>query len=618
MELQRALPANPASAATARRLTEDALRAWRQGDLVEVVTLLVSELVTNAVLHAGSAIDLRVRSNGGRVRVEVGDGSAVLPARRRYGEEATTGRGLGLVAMLASSWGAEPRPQGKVVWFQVGGSEPEPGSREQALAAFPDIAEPPVVDARPGPGSRPAPGADALVEVALLGLPVALYRVTQQHNDALLRELLLRSALGDDRSGTAPSRSPLATSAFAAGLPLNGPAAAAALQAADDAGEANLDLTLTVTPAAREACAELLVALDEADALARQGGLLLPAALPEVRACRQWSLGEVIAQIDGSEPTVWTPPAMVAGSAAPPLAEFEPRAVLEHLDHAVVVGDDENRVVYVNPAAERLLGWPKDELEGQRLTVIVPEYLREAHVIGYSRYLVTGEPRLIGRPVRVPARHRDGEEIQVELMLSTYRTTAGRRGFVASLRDLTGRAQRQRTVTTTSALAATSDVVALLGPAGDLGDLRAAAPLVLSTMGRHLGCQVGLLWTAEPSADELTCAAAWDDGSAAGAGFRAATLRRRFRPGVGIPGRVWASGEPVWIADVVADSNFPRASLALEHGLRSALAFPVVAGTQVRGVLELFSSELIDGNPDVLAVVAALGRYLGPYAREAE
>lgn len=605
MELQTELPAEPASAGMARRLIEDALREWHHEDLVAIATLLVSEVVTNAILHAGSDIHLRLTARGATLRVEVGDLSDVLPAPRMYGDEATTGRGLGLVEMLASAWGVEPRPPGKVVWFQVGDAEPDVPPRDGPLAALPDVEE---------PASPAHPEVEATIDIRLANLPIGLYQAMEQHNDALLREFALLGLTGGDGLQEGTAHSALETTALAARLPLRTAAVEADLQAALDGDQMSVDLRLVVPPEARDVCAALLVALDEADQLARLGGLLIPAALPEIRACRQWCLGEVIAQIDGERPTAWSPPAAGSAPETTLVAQIDPARVLEKLGDAVIVGDDQNRVLYLNPAAERLLGWRSGELHGQRITAIVPPHLNEAHIVGYSRYLVTGEPRLIGRPVRVPARHREGQEIPVELMLSTFRAADGRPTFIASLRDLSDRQEREHTVTTASALSATSDVAALFGRSGAGRVLEEAAPLVLASVGGHLGCQAGLLWNIEVTAEELACAASWDDGSAAGAAFRKASLQRRFQSGVGIPGRVWASGQPLWVADLVGDANFQRASIAVECGLRSALAFPVMTGTEVAGVIEFFSHEVMDVNSDVLAVVAAMGRHLGAHA----
>jgi len=117
VELQ--LAAEPVAASRARRFVLDVLHQRGAESLSEVAELLVSELVTNALLHARSAMTVRVSEDPKRVRVEVTDASPVVPHRSGYGAEATTGRGLELVDALSSRWGAALRAPGKVVWFEL-------------------------------------------------------------------------------------------------------------------------------------------------------------------------------------------------------------------------------------------------------------------------------------------------------------------------------------------------------------------------------------------------------------------------------------------------------------------------------------------------------------------
>src|SRR5687768_16987549 len=121
MEVHDRLPPVPASASAARRFVADAI-GWSPlacTSVADTAMLLVSEVVTNAVLHAGTAIRVTVRVESASVRVEVRDGSVALPSRRHYDDGAATGRGLELVDLLATRWGTEQESNGKVVWFEV-------------------------------------------------------------------------------------------------------------------------------------------------------------------------------------------------------------------------------------------------------------------------------------------------------------------------------------------------------------------------------------------------------------------------------------------------------------------------------------------------------------------
>ncbi len=111
--------AEGSSAGAARRFVSTTLAAWGVEALEDAATLLASELVANVVLHAGTDLDVVVRRPKGRVRIEVHDRDHRLPIRKHYSVTATTGRGLGLLEDLARTWGAEPTPGGKVVWFEL-------------------------------------------------------------------------------------------------------------------------------------------------------------------------------------------------------------------------------------------------------------------------------------------------------------------------------------------------------------------------------------------------------------------------------------------------------------------------------------------------------------------
>jgi anti-sigma regulatory factor (Ser/Thr protein kinase) len=86
---------------------------------METVALLVTELVTNAILHARTPLLLTLESHPGYVRICVDDQSDDRPTRRDYDSDAVTGRGLALVEQLATSWGVDTTPSGKSVWCEV-------------------------------------------------------------------------------------------------------------------------------------------------------------------------------------------------------------------------------------------------------------------------------------------------------------------------------------------------------------------------------------------------------------------------------------------------------------------------------------------------------------------
>lgn len=133
-------PARAESAGDARRFAGDVLHSWDLPELVEPATLLVSELVTNALLHAHSEIDVVLVVEDDELRVEVHDTSPVLPKPRRYSPEAATGRGLHMLDWVATDWGVRATAGGKAMWFTI--STMHPTGLEQDMAFDLDAIEP--------------------------------------------------------------------------------------------------------------------------------------------------------------------------------------------------------------------------------------------------------------------------------------------------------------------------------------------------------------------------------------------------------------------------------------------------------------------------------------------
>lgn len=113
------LPPEPASATRARQLARERLSVACPPDVLETIALLVTELVTNAILHARTPLQLVIETHPHHVRLCVEDSSPEQPEIHRYEADAVTGRGLALVESLSSSWGVDATPAGKVVWCDI-------------------------------------------------------------------------------------------------------------------------------------------------------------------------------------------------------------------------------------------------------------------------------------------------------------------------------------------------------------------------------------------------------------------------------------------------------------------------------------------------------------------
>ena len=303
-ELRVRLAADPVCVSGARRFVTDGLRSWRRPELLDDAELCVSELAGNAVLHSGTTfmeIVLQTLHRGVRISVE-DDGptpAAAVQPRQAFAfdevgadldDEPTTGRGLAIVSVLASSWGVELTEGGKRIWAELLDGDAEYDVRP------PDETE--VTELAPPPGPLP----DDWGRVRLVGCPVLLSLRQDQHLDELVRELQLIS-IEDNPSSRA----------LAAQLQdvLRGPAAArhTGRRIAQDAAAAGLDSVDVEMAMPREFSREverLQDAVKRADRLCEEMQLLTLASTPDLRALRAWMTEQVAHQLrDHAEPEPW-------------------------------------------------------------------------------------------------------------------------------------------------------------------------------------------------------------------------------------------------------------------------------------------------------------------------
>lgn len=291
----------------ARRFVADGLSSWGRSDLQDDATLCVSELAGNAALHTMSTfMHIGVGLHCDVVRVSVEDDGGVPvqavtprpsfpdpddPAELLLEDEATTGRGLAIVSILASDWGVEKTRAGKRVWFEIDGAAGEHGVR--LPKGYRDEAVRPTEPILP-------PG---WAQVRLAGCPVRLSLRQDEHLDELIRELQL---VGADRAN--PTSKALA---FELQDLLSGPAHARHLgrriaQRGAAEGLEFIDVDMAMPREFGAEVEKLDLAVKAADVLCEEMRLLTLASSGDLRALRAWMTEEVVRQTQhGAAPEPW-------------------------------------------------------------------------------------------------------------------------------------------------------------------------------------------------------------------------------------------------------------------------------------------------------------------------
>ena len=417
------LPPQPSSVAEARHQIRDLLVRSGRNDLSETAVLLVSEVVTNALLHAGTDIDLAGSVGPDGLRVAVRDGSMHLPSRRRYATTAGTGRGLLMLEAMVDDWGITQHSDGKTVWFRLAHADGSDGSTS------------PRTRSRRGNGT-----ASDSVPVQLHNMPLLLHAAWQEHAEGLLREYLLANLDTDNGSGDPIQMHADATDAIAV-LEEHVPHTQVAMapdELMDDATEPGVSAARLDVPVPLESVPHFETldrAIEAALDLSREGMVLTPPTQPEVQLFRRWLCRQVLGQAAGGAPEPWAVPSSdQAFLELPP--DWDPGTVTDSAE-ALVAADHSSRILALSGAALELLGYDDPAgLVGTRIVSIIPERYRQAHVAGFTMYLLVGRRPLLGRPVVVPALRRDGSEVMVELLVRDKAAGPGQSVLVARLRAM--------------------------------------------------------------------------------------------------------------------------------------------------------------------------------------
>jgi two-component system, cell cycle sensor histidine kinase and response regulator CckA len=287
-------------------------------------------------------------------------------------------------------------------------------------------------------------------------------------------------------------------------------------------------------------------------------------------------------------------------------AEARLRVIIDSALDAIVTIDASSTITGWSLQAELQFGWSAEEAIGKSLTeTIIPPRYRGAHLRGIEHYLATGEGAILNRRIEISAVDRNGREFPVELTVAPARIGT-QTAFSAFLRDLTEKDQAERRV------AAEHAVTKVLAESHTLDE---AAPKILEAIGERLGWTVGLFWIVDPVGDILRLVGEWLALDAADTDLTSLREHTTFRRGVGLPGRVWTSGGPIWISDITDDPDFPRAKRAAEAGLHGAFGFPVRAGGELLGVVEFFHERVLSPDEALLAAVEAIGGDIGQSVR---
>jgi PAS domain S-box-containing protein len=282
------------------------------------------------------------------------------------------------------------------------------------------------------------------------------------------------------------------------------------------------------------------------------------------------------------------------------------RVTLASIGDAVISTGADCRIEFLNPIAEQLTGWTTSEASDRPLDEvfrIINELTRQP--VENPAQIALREGRTIGLTNHSILMARDGMERPIDDSAAPIRDAMGATiGAVLTFRDISERikleTRRNVRLAVTQILAQTTTV-------------KEAAQKILETVCKGLGWDIGALWLHDIEVGALRCLELWHPPDKPASQFVKLSREYLFKRGEGLPGRIWASGKPSWIQDVVNDMNFPRAAAAAAAGVHGAFGCPLLVGTQMLGVIEFFSHEIREPDDDLLEMMDTLAGQIGQF-----
>ncbi len=274
------------------------------------------------------------------------------------------------------------------------------------------------------------------------------------------------------------------------------------------------------------------------------------------------------------------------------LVEYSPDAILIHCD---------GEIVFANSAAARLLGanGPSD-LIGMPAIQVVPEEDRALIHQRMHKVIEQGvaTPYIDERVLRF-----DGTRVDVEALGMPF-PYKGRTAVQVIFRDISERKRHQQEI---------SLLFTLTSTIAQAHDFQSALMTALRTLGASFGWAYGESWIPSADGNSLEPGPVWQCESPALKEYAEASQEITFAAGEGLPGRVWSSGRPEWVADLAVHPKtaYPRVALVQKAGLKAAFAVPIVTEGQALAVLSFKAFDRREQDERVVGIVSAVAAHLG-------
>ena len=264
------------------------------------------------------------------------------------------------------------------------------------------------------------------------------------------------------------------------------------------------------------------------------------------------------------------------------------RAVTDAVTDAIITIDSDSTILTVNPATEKIFGYSTEEIIGQPLTMLMPEYLRHLHKAGITRYLETGRKHIQWSAVQLPGLHKSGNEIPLEISFAEF-TKDGRHFFTGIARDITG---RKRLQDKQSRLARHAVLHAEVSAAVSESEksVRAVLQICAAAVVRHLDATFARIWLLNNEKKVLELEAS------AGLYTHLNGPHARIPLGSFKIGLIAAEQKPHLTNSVQTDARVSDKEWARTEGMISFAGYPLLVEGRTVGVIAMFARQPLEAD----------------------
>lgn len=288
--------------------------------------------------------------------------------------------------------------------------------------------------------------------------------------------------------------------------------------------------------------------------------------------------------------------------------------IITSMADALIVATRSGTIKTINRAARDLFGYGEEELLGKPVNTIISDrrFLEQAsqHHSLFNNTL---------KNVEVVCQTKTGKEIVVAFSCSaTQSESESLKDVIYIGRDIT---EHQRARLRQAVQYSTTRILS------ESATIAQARQKILPAICESLGWDYGEIWTRDsylgasvpepelPTRNILRCVETWVRPTIAISEFTSTSRQTTFEAGVGLPGLIWATRSPQWIADITNDVNFVRSPSAALAGLHAALGFPIDGDSELLGVMTFYSREVHPVDEDLLQTMAAIGSQVGQFVK---